>query len=343
MGFKADADFLRYLTMGAVSVRYVMDELRSLGFAPVELERSATSNKIWATKIKRLRIPDVLCVTTGIRVEVKAKSKLEIRMSHAPNNPDRHWDAGMRGEDLIAFIGCQPVNGEVVARGPATYFRTDALRNSVDPQRLSRLKSASEGSEQDLSWPTIVTKRPGLITSVTDSTFGVEFSGDDQPPRRHTYQLSGKRLYLTVGSRFTSGTMVIVGIPNGVEDLHRHLSTRYDPLSDLINGSLIDRYAAVRAIPARQDLYRIARPLLETRVGQDSDPRLALEVANAAAALNISSGVDFIRSYLSGNGDPAMEMEAIFVVTELGKCGHTAFASQLPERVNDFDTSGFGI
>lgn len=106
MSFKADTSFLRFLTMGALGTRHVIEELQAAGFRPVELERYSTSNKIWSTKIKRLRLPDLLCVRTGLRVEVRAKSKLEIKMSHAPNNAERHWDAGLRDEDVVALVVC---------------------------------------------------------------------------------------------------------------------------------------------------------------------------------------------------------------------------------------------
>ena len=32
-----------------------------------KLERYSRSNKIWSTKVKRLRLPDLLCVRTGLR------------------------------------------------------------------------------------------------------------------------------------------------------------------------------------------------------------------------------------------------------------------------------------
>ena len=94
MGFKVNSSFLRFLTMGALGVHSVLSELKDRGFEPIELERYCTSNNIWATKVKRLRLPDLLCVKTGMRVEVRAKSDLMIRMSDAPNNPERAWDAG---------------------------------------------------------------------------------------------------------------------------------------------------------------------------------------------------------------------------------------------------------
>jgi hypothetical protein len=100
IGFKADTSFLRYLSMGAVGARQLMKLMKTAGFEPIELERYCTSNKIWSTKVKRLRLPNILCVRTGLRVEVRAKSDLQIRMSDAPGNPDRRWDVGMRDEDL---------------------------------------------------------------------------------------------------------------------------------------------------------------------------------------------------------------------------------------------------
>lgn len=77
MGFKTDTSFLRFLSMGALGVRQTMAQLRTAGFEPIELERYCGSNKIWMTKVKRLRLPDVLCVRTGLRVEVRAKSDLK--------------------------------------------------------------------------------------------------------------------------------------------------------------------------------------------------------------------------------------------------------------------------
>jgi hypothetical protein len=144
MGFKTDISFLRFITMGALATRHVMGQLTHLGFTPIELERYASSNKIWATKIKRLRLPDLLCIHTGMRVEVRAKSKLEIRMSHAPNNAERHWDAGNADTDIVALVPCREGDDDSLVAGDASFFTFGALRKSVGPNRLSRLKAASE-------------------------------------------------------------------------------------------------------------------------------------------------------------------------------------------------------
>src|SRR5581483_11428369 len=144
MGFKTDTSFLRFLSMGALGVRQTMKQLSEMGFKPIELERYCGSNKIWMTKVKRLRLPDVLCVRTGLRVEVRAKSDLKIRMSDSPNNPARTWDAGNRDDDLAAFIAIRNEGG-LHAAYEAVFFTFPDLRRAVDTTRLGPPKSASEG------------------------------------------------------------------------------------------------------------------------------------------------------------------------------------------------------
>src|SRR6185503_13665462 len=104
MGFKVETSFLRFLTMGALAAQRVIQAMTAEGLRPIELERYSRSNKIWSTKVKRLRLPDLLCVRTGLRVEVRAKSKLAIKMSDAPTNEERRWNSGLAARDLIAFV-----------------------------------------------------------------------------------------------------------------------------------------------------------------------------------------------------------------------------------------------
>ena len=149
MGFKADTSFLRFLSMGAVGVHRTMERFRDRGFEPIELERYCGSNKIWTTKVKRLRLPDLLCVKTGMRAEVRAKTDLKIRMSDAPANPDRVWDAGLRDDDIVALITCFDTDDGPEPADDAVCFTVGALRASMDRSRLGPPKSASEGAERD--------------------------------------------------------------------------------------------------------------------------------------------------------------------------------------------------
>ena len=62
--FKSDDSFLRKLAVGAAGTNATIARLREMGFNPIELERGSTGFKIWKKiKIKRVRVPDILCLT----------------------------------------------------------------------------------------------------------------------------------------------------------------------------------------------------------------------------------------------------------------------------------------
>lgn len=193
MPFKADASFLRFLSIGAAGVRRTMESLRGAGFEPIELERYCGSNKIWSTKIKRLRLPDLLCVKTGLRVEVRAKTDLRIRMSDTPSNPDRAWDAGLRDSDLIAFVACSLDDGRPVTVDEPVFLTVAALRSSVGLSTLGPPKSASEGAERDRTWPATVPSRDGTVIAVSTDRIVVQMRADrTRPERPQTYLLRGR-------------------------------------------------------------------------------------------------------------------------------------------------------
>lgn len=103
--FKSDDSFLRKLAVGAAGTNATIGQLKAMGFNPIELERGSTGFKIWKKiKIKRVRVPDILCLNTGLRFESRGKTKLEISMSHSLNDPKRAWDAGMRDDDLVSIV-----------------------------------------------------------------------------------------------------------------------------------------------------------------------------------------------------------------------------------------------
>ena len=199
MGFKADASFLKFLTMGAVGVQQVVKQLRDLGFQPIELERYCASNKIWTTKVKRLRLPDLLCIKTGLRIEAKGKSDLTVKMSHAEHNPDRSWDAGLNPQDLIAFIKCY-TEDTICAAESALFFEVGDLQANIHSAKLGPPKSASEGAERDLTWPCIVAKKDGEVLDVDPINGKIKTKPDEG--RNYTYTLRGKTPYVAAGDRF---------------------------------------------------------------------------------------------------------------------------------------------
>ncbi|MFE3839327.1 HEAT repeat domain-containing protein [Pseudogemmobacter sonorensis] len=317
MGFKVDTSFLKFLTMGALGARKVIGELSGMGYAPIELERYCTSNKIWATKVKRLRLPDLLCVRTGTRFEVRAKSDLKIRMSDAPNNPDRTWDAGLRDHDIIALIACTDNNGMPVPADGAVYFTVDTLRASVGTSKLGPAKSASEGAERDRTWPAIVPSRPGEVLLVNGGKLVVSMEGDGNPPRRQTYTLSGKVPYVTPGERFEAGSDMLAGTPAQLADLQGPLANAYNPLPGLASANDVDRFSAAKAILHRPDLHAAALPALEDLLDHEGELRVALEAAGTATALGSAKGQDFVAATLHSDDNKQLSMEAIFILTEV--------------------------
>lgn len=310
---------MRFLTMGAKGVHQTMAQLRSRGFQPIELERYCGSNKIWMTKIKRLRLPDLLCVRTGLRVEVRAKSDLSIKMSDAPDNPDRVWDAGLQDNDLAAFIACfNDGCGPVVAE-EAMFVRIGDMRGSVGQTKLGAPKSASEGAERDREWPSTVPKRAGEVLEVTDRKIVIkQFATDDKPERKQTYQLRGKRSYVEVGDSFEAGTNFIAGVPNNLANINDYLTQTYDPFANLGSDNPVDRYSATKSFPYREDNSNAVVTALENLIASEHEERIRLEAAGSAMYFGSMLGQDTI-SQLIWDDDSIheMRMEAVLILVEL--------------------------
>jgi hypothetical protein len=318
MSFKTDTSFLRFLSMGARAVHRVMDILSAQGFRPIELERYCGSNKIWATKVKRLRLPDLLCVNTGLRLEVRAKTDLKIRMSDAPQNPQRVWDASNRDDDVVALVACFDTDEGPEPAGNAVFFTVRSLRESVAHSKLGPPKSASEGAERDRTWPAIVPRRDGRVVEVTAERLVVEFNDGGGPARRQTYTLRGKTAYVTPGDAFSAETTILAGAPAGLADLASALRQRYEPLADLTSPSDVDRYTAVKALRFRDDPLARILPAIEELIGREAEQRVALEAAGTAAALGSGLGQERIAELIWHNDDrPDLRMEAVFILTEL--------------------------
>lgn len=314
MGFKVNTSFLRFLTMGAAGVRSTMDFLRQEGFDPLELERYCTSNKIWMTKVKRLRLPDVLCARTGLRVEVRAKSDLKIRMSDAPDNPDRRWDVGLRNEDIVAFVACNSGGDQSRVLGVPVCFLVGDLRATVATTTLGPPKSASEGAERDREWKGVVPSKDGEVLEVSATKVVARLNTG----RRQTYKLAGKSAYVAPGDRFTAGASIIAGVVPRLASLTAARARTWDPLVTLQAPDVVDRYAASKAIPHRALKPVRARAALVAAMMRERDERVAIEMAASAARLGADAGYEYLISAVWGHERADLRMEAVLILTELG-------------------------
>ncbi|GGZ94291.1 HEAT repeat domain-containing protein [Streptomyces echinoruber] len=166
MGFKEDADFARFLSMGVHAADAITQDLeRNHGHRIIELERYAKANKVWQTKVKRMRLPDLMCVSCGRRFECKGKTKLEVKLSDS-TLPGRTWrDGGMRLDDIFAFARVDMKTNPVRVSNLVYVTRQsleDALRSSKEGNR----KSVSEGSEMDRRWPMWAPNYAGEVVTV---------------------------------------------------------------------------------------------------------------------------------------------------------------------------------
>lgn len=330
MGFKTDTSFLRFLSMGALGVRQTMKQLAGMGFVPIELERYCASNKIWMTKVKRLRLPDVLCVRTGLRVEIRAKSDLKIRMSDAPANPDRTWDAGLRDDDVVALIAItEPAEGQQRPADEAVFFGVRALRDSVAQSKLGPPKSASEGAERDRTWPSITPSCDGTVQSVTADKLVVGLKTDAGATRKQTYTLKGKHTYVKPGDAFKAEVSIVAGAPDKLADLPSFLAKAYEPIAELKSQNAVDRYAGVKSLPRRNDLHALAVPALEALLKTEKDERVSLEAAGSSAALGSALGQEHLAKVVWGEGRQDLRIEGVLILTELG----SAFARAELTRV----------
>ena len=216
MNFKADASFLDKITMGAIGARKIVEVLNQNGHEVIELERYSTRNKIWATKIKRLRLPDLICLKCGKRIEARAKNKLEIRMSDNENKPDRRWDVGLRDNDLIAFIRCNKTEDGWVPAQQINLFETASLRQSRDTSKLADRKSSNEGSEQYRIWPTVVPRNSGRVLAINALDDKLQIQVTYSNGKKYTFSKKREKkyqAYCQVGDDFTDNDVIIAGTP----------------------------------------------------------------------------------------------------------------------------------
>lgn len=318
MGFKEDADFARFVSMGAVGAAAVAFDLsHEHGHRMVELERYAMANKVWQTKVKRLRLPDLLCVRCGLRVEARAKSKLGIVLSHS-DAPGREWDAGgMRDGDLFAFVRADLSHFPPYA-GPPVCFSKLALRASIGQSRRSAPKAASEGSESTLTWPCWVPTRPGRFLGVdADGRICYE---DDLGARRRYWQwrnwTAPRHVYLEPGDKFAAAETIVAGVVQPAGNLTCEGDT-WNLSADLCSNEPVDRYAAVRAVgmSGRRDL---ADGLVAIEADTTEDWRTRLEARANLARLDAASWAPAIADGAIGDdADTERRMEAVFALTEL--------------------------
>ena len=303
--FKSDVSFLEKISMGAVGTHRVFEHLREQGHNPLELERGSMSFKIWKNiKIKRIRVPDILCVACGRRVESRAKATFEISMSHSLSDPERGWDYGLNDRDFVALVICKRAGDKPVDWRADELVQYISIQDLRSAQRnnlivLVKPKGAEEGFEARVSWPAVIAKYAGIVVSVTEERIQYRRQADN---RIITFSLSKQgidlRPLVCKGDAISENQVLAAVIPvikqfpcssEGGQEYY------IDRLSSL---SLSERYTAAKALSAFPS-KSVSKVLIAKLDESNEHIYVKLEAAASLARHGEEQGWTFLTRYLS--------------------------------------------
>ena len=321
--YKADVSFLEKISIGAVGTRRVFDDLHQQGHTPIELERGSMSFKIWKIiKIKRIRVPDILCIDCGHRVESRAKTRLEISMSHSFSDPKRGWDYGLEDDDFIALVVCRRAGDRPVdwkADDLVQYVSVRELRAAQNSDLVWNVqpKGVGEGFETRLIWPASVASAAGVVTQVTDERLQYRRRTDS---RTITLKLSRRELSLNPlvreGDTIAANQVLASVVPVVRSFPCSKTASERNYVARLSSPSLSERYAAAKALS-----YFDSTEIVETLARKVTDVKehiyVRLEAAASLSRRCDKRGIAFIGKCLS---DQYLEnrLEAVIVLGEVG-------------------------
>jgi len=321
--YKTDTSFLEKISIGAVGTRRVFDDLKQQGHAPIELERGSMSFKIWkAIKIKRIRVPDILCIDCGSRVESRAKTELTVSMSHSFTNRERGWDYGLEDDDFVALVVCRragdrPIDWEAgnlvqyIAVGGLRKAQNAGLAVGVQP------KGAEEGFEARITWPSSTASAVGRMKEVSEERLQYQRQSDG---RTITLRLSKQGLLLTPlvkeGDPVVPNQILASVVPILQQFPCSKGMTERDYVTSLSSSSLSDRYMASKALSyfhSTDSSEALANKITDTK----DHIYVCLEAAASLVRRGDGRGVAFIESCLS---DQYLEnrLEAAIILGEIG-------------------------
>jgi HEAT repeat protein len=320
--YKTDESFLEKLPIGAIGTRAVFSDLLRQGHNPIELERGSMNYKIWKNiKIKRLRVPDILCLNCATRIEARAKTNLEISMSHSLADPERGWDKGLTDHDVVAISICKRFGEKPIdwqAESLIQYVSVRELRNAFTEKRviIERPKGAGEGFELRVTWPSVIASGEGTVIEVTP--LRLKFK---RKTNSRTISLSLSRKGISLQPLVKQGDTITTGqIVASVIYVSSDLPCQADAITEtflemLASPSVTDRYTAAKALSYFKD-NTVSEILMEHMYNTREHIYVRLESAAGLARLGQSDGMDFIKYILQ---DEYLEhrLEGIIILGEI--------------------------
>jgi hypothetical protein len=321
--FKSDDSFLEKISIGAIGTRQVYENLRAQGHTPIELERGSMSFKIWKSiKIKRIRVPDILLLNSNQRVESRAKTKLEITMSHSFSNLERAWDSGLEDSDYVALVfvrrgGERPIDW--VADDLVQYISVSDLRKAYRNNLVLREKpkGAQEGFEERVTWFASLASSRGIVQQVNNERIQYRRSEDNRTLSARLIKggvpLSAQ---VAVGESVLENQIIASVVPIAQVFPVQHTATAENYIGQLRSSSQSERYTAAKALYYFDSSN--VREALADKIQDDKDHiYVRLDAAASLSRNGDQRGYNFIQDCLS---QPYVEnqLEAVIVLGEIG-------------------------
>lgn len=337
--YKSDESFLEKLASGAIGTKRVIEDLKQKGHQPIELERGSTSFKIWKEiKIKRIRVPDILCVKCGNRIESRAKTQFEVSMSHSPTDPERSWDYGLRDEDAVAIVICRKIGNRPIdweADPLVQYVKVKDMRearqhgHTIQP----RAKGAEEGFEMRIVWPTVIASFSGVVTHIEPNKIVYQRTSDRRTLNlRLMKQKQQLQPLVKIGDTVQRYQAIAAVMPithqfrcdNQPKDVQSYLN-------QMKSLTLSERYSAVKALAMFATDHTVITELEKHVDKEDEHVFIRLEAAAALARAKRDIGLRFIEQCLQSEY-LSHRLEAIIVLSEIN---HDWSRKQLTKILQD--------
>ncbi|WIG58309.1 MAG: hypothetical protein OJF49_001054 [Ktedonobacterales bacterium] len=321
--FKTDTSFLEKLSIGAIGTQRVFADLTDAGHQPIELERGSRSFKIWREiKIKRIRVPDILCIRCGTRVESRGKTKFEVSMSHSLADAERAWNSGLYDQDYVALVGVHkrgeaPIDWEadqnvsyIQVGEMDTAFRAGLVKSTTP-------KGAQEGFESRLIWPSTIAAAAGIVLAVDASSIRIRRTADNRTVS-YRWRSPGVKPSVKAGEQVVEDQIIASVVTPHPSFSCAPIAAEEHFLRRLRSASVSERYAAAKALRFLPTSEPILAALTDRLKDSDEHIYVRMEAAATLARADRAEGWDFIRQRLQDDY-PQHRLEAVIILAELDK------------------------
>jgi hypothetical protein len=253
-------------------------------------------------------------------VESRAKTKLEISMSHSQADPERGWDYGLDNDDFVAFVVCKKVGGEPIswqAFEPIQYISVRDLRQAQRAGHaiLTKPKGKEEAFEKRIIWPAAIANASGTIASINQD----QIKYRQMNRRLVTLKLLKMRQILKPlvheGDRIVKNQIIASVVPVNFSFNCDKLASHDHYIELLTSTSLSKRYIAAKAL-AYFTSPQVVKCLSDKLNDTDEHIYIRLEAAASLARKNDAQGFNFIQHCLDDEYLPN-RLEAVIVLGEI--------------------------